>query len=62
MDLSASDLNKEFTCKSLIIPLLNGFECGGFFLYATQSIYIQDYTFEENVKPNGLAIRNSPFV
>lgn len=39
------------------MPLLNGVECGGFFIFASPSIYIQDYDddslmFQDPVEEN----------
>ena len=53
--------------QKLIVPLLNGIECGGFFLFASPTIYIENYDEvdvndpddelgrrEENVEPNDM--------
>ena len=29
--------------KNLILPFLSGVECGGFFIFASPTVYIQDY-------------------
>ena len=29
--------------KNIILPFLTGIECGGFFIFASPTVYIQDY-------------------
>jgi hypothetical protein len=38
---SESKVNQKSIYKHLILPLITGFECGGFFIFGSPIIYIQ---------------------
>lgn len=48
-----SKVNQKSIYKHLILPLITGFECGGFFIFGSPVIYIQGLDEEVPVDHSG---------